>query len=152
VSANVKCVRRPPLSILPLAAVAVVGAMSVSTADPVGAQAATSCTVLAAPQSLGKTLLTLHREYMRHQPDVHHPTITGPVGRVRLGRCGSERYALASFDARYNGLYFGIEDQPERFVKLPHQPWKDIGNTGGDPCGSAPTALLVAWKIIRSCP
>lgn len=89
---------------------------------------------------------------MSHQPDVHHPKITGPVGPVHLGRCGTERYAIASFDARYNGLYFGIEDQPERFVRLAGHPWKDIGNTGGDPCGSAPTPLLVAWKIIRSCP
>ncbi len=151
-SANVSAVRRLTLLIPALAAVAALGVASASSADAVGAHAARSCTVLAAPGSLGKTLLTLHRAYMSHQPDVHHPKITGPVGPVRLGRCGSERYALASFDARYNGVYFGIQDQPERFVRLPDHLWKDIGNTGGDPCGSAPTPLLVAWKVIRSCP
>ena len=145
--------RRLPSSILPLAAVAVLAAASVSSAEKVVAHASKSCTVLAAPATLGNTLLSLHREYMSHQPSVHHPEITGPVaGTVHLGRCGSERYAIASFNARYNGLYFGIEDQPERFVALPHHPWKDVGNTGGDPCGSAPTPLLVAWKVIRSCP
>ena len=152
-SANVRRVPRPRRSILSLAAVAALAAASLSIADPPVAHAARSCNVLAAPPSLGATLVRLHREYMSHQPDVHHPEITGPVaGTVHLGRCGSERYALASFDARYNGFYFGVEAQPERFVRLPHQPWKDIGNTGGDPCGSAPTALLEAWKVIRSCP
>ena len=152
-SANVRAVPRLRLSILSLAAVAVLAAASVSSATALVAHATRSCTVLAAPLSLGNTLLSLHREYMSHQPDVHHPKITGPVaGTVHLGRCGSERYAIASFNARYNGFYFGVEDQPERFIQLPHHPWKDIGNTGGDPCGSAPTPLLVAWKVIRSCP
>lgn len=98
------------------------------------------------------TLLALHRAYERHQPDVRDPTITGPVGRVDLGICGGRYYALARFDARYNGLYFGTEDQPERFVEVPGEGWRDIGNTGGPPCGSAPTALLKAWRIVRSCP
>jgi hypothetical protein len=152
VSANVSGVRRLPPLILALAAVAVLGAASISSTRPALAATARSCTVQAAPASLGGTLLRVHQEYMRHQPDVHHPKISGPVGPVHLGRCGSQRFALASFNARYNGFYFGIEDQPERFIELPHQPWKDIGNTGGDPCGSAPTALLVAWKVVRSCP
>jgi len=152
-SANVSAVPRPRPSIISLAAVAVLAGAAVSSATPRVAHASGSCTVLAAPPSLGNTLLRLHREYMSHRPDVHHPKITGPVaGTVHLGRCGSERYAIASFDARYNGFYFGVEDQPERFTRLPGHPWKDIGNTGGDPCGSAPTALLVAWKTIRSCP
>jgi len=149
----VSAVPRLRPSILSLAAVAFLAAASVSGATGPVARATRNCTVLATPPSLGNTLLRLHREYMSHQPDVHHPEITGPVaGTVHLGRCGSERYALASFNARYNGLYFGIEDQPERFTQLPRHPWKDIGNTGGDPRGAAPTPLLVAWKIIRSCP
>ena len=125
---------------------------SVARAGDLGNQASSGCRALAAPASLGKTLLTLHRAYERHQPDVHNPTITGPVGRVHLGVCGKRRYALASFDAKYNGLYFGVEDQPERFVAAPGKGWRDIGNTGGDPCGSAPTALLTAWKIVKHCP
>jgi hypothetical protein len=140
----------PPrgLAILVLA-VSLAGALSAASAARL---ATAGCRALAAPASLGKTLLRLHRVYERHQPDVHNPTITGPVGRVDLGICGARRYAVASFDARYNGLNFGTEDQPERFVEPPGESWRDIGNTGGDPCGSAPTALLKAWKIVKTCP
>jgi len=142
---------------LVLASAAAALALLTAAAGPaaaVGAPArvATSCRVLATPASLGPTLLALHRTYMLHQPDVHKPKITGPVGRVYLGVCGLERYALADFDATYNGLYFGVQDQPERFVKPAGGGWRDIGNTGGEPCGSAPTALLEAWKIVRGCP
>jgi hypothetical protein len=115
------------------------------------AQASTSCRALSAPSGLGMTLLALHREYMRHCPDTHNPKITGPVGPVHLGRCNGKEYAIASFDARYNGFYFGTEDQPERFVKPHHGDWRDLGNTGGDPCGSMPTVLLVDWRIVRHC-
>jgi hypothetical protein len=129
--------------------VACVAALLSATA---GAQASSGCVALSAPSSLGKTLLALHRDYMSHQPDVHDPKITGPVGAVHLGRCGGEQYAEASFDARYNGVNFGVTDQPERFQKPPGEGWRDIGNTGGDPCGSMPTALLVDWKVVRGCP
>lgn len=144
--------RRGLAILLLLVATSLAGAISVASAGHLAANAAAACKVLVAPGSLGKALLGLHRAYERHQPDVHNPRITGPVGRVRLGICGTTRYTLASFDARYNGLYFGIEDQPERFVARAGKGWRDIGNTGGNPCGSAPTALLVAWKIVRSCP
>lgn len=133
-------------------AAAVLAPLTTINAAAAPARSATSCRALATPASLGATLLALHRTYMLHQPDVHKPRITGPVGHVYLGVCGSERYALADFDATYNGLYFGVQDQPERFVKPAGQGWRDIGNTGGEPCGSAPTALLKAWKIVRSCP
>ena len=127
-------------------------AAAVSGVDAAATPASASCRVLAAPASLGATLLRLHRAYERHQPDVHNPTITGPVGRVDLGVCGASRYALGWFDARYNGFYFGTEDQPERFVEPAGGSWRDLGNTGGDPCGAAPTALLVAWKLVPRCP
>jgi len=75
----------------------------------------------------GATLLRLHRVYM-----LHEPTCTSndhrPVGRVYLGICGSKRYALADFDAHYNGLYFGIQDQPERSSSRRRR-WQDIGDT-----------------------
>jgi len=134
-----------------LAAAAVATALA-AAATSTSVAATARCSALAPPPTLGATLLRLHREYMSHQPDVHDPTIKGPVGHVLLGRCGTTRYALATFDARYNGVYFGSEDQPERFVQQPGGAWRDIGNTGGPPCGSAPTALLEAWKIVRSCP
>jgi len=116
------------------------------------AHSVASCRALVSPSSLGTTLLDLHRDYMRHRPDTRNPKITGPVGPVDLGICSGKKYALATFDARYNGFYFGPTDQPERFIKPPGGGWRDIGNTGGAPCGSMPTALLVAWKIVRACP
>jgi hypothetical protein len=133
-------------------ALAALAAASLAGAGAPAAGAAGSCTALATPATLGGELLRVHRTFEDHQPDVRKPTITGPVGRVLLGSCGSKRWALASFDATYNGHYFGTEDQPERFTQLPGQGWRDLGNTGGDPCGSAPTSLLKAWKIVRSCP
>jgi hypothetical protein len=139
-------------TIVPLAAAAaLIGAVPLASAHAFAAHASSSCTVLAAPSSLGKTFLALHRAYERVQPDVHNPVITGPVGRVRLGVCGGERYAIATFDQKYNGVYFGATDQPERFIEPPGHAWRDIGNTGGDPCGTAPTALLKAWKIVTAC-
>jgi hypothetical protein len=138
---------------MPLIAVlAALAVASLSGAGTPAAGATNGCSALPAPSSLGGQLLRIHRSYERSQPDVHKPTITGPVGRVLLGHCGSKRWALASFDGTYNGDYFGTEDQPERFSQLPGKPWRDLGNTGGEPCGSAPTALLEAWKIVRSCP
>ena len=146
--------QRLGLTIVTLLATGLVGcaAAAAGSADSGTAGSATGCKVLVAPASLGATLLALHRVYELHQPDVHNPTITGPVGRIDLGICGSERYALASFNAKYNGVNFGITDQPERFVEPAGSRWRDIGNTGGDPCGTAPTALLKAWKMVRSCP
>jgi hypothetical protein len=140
-------------TIVPLAAAAaLLGIAPLASAHTLAARTSSSCTVLVAPSSLGKTLLTLHRAYERVQPDVHNPVITGPVGRVDLGVCGVERYALTTFDAKYNGVNFGATDQPEHFVELPGHAWRDVGNTGGDPCGTAPTALLKAWKIVSACP
>jgi hypothetical protein len=143
--------RRTLLAIPAVAAAALVAAIGAPGAGATGHQPAT-CGVLPTPAGLGATLLRLHRAYERTLPDVHNPHFTGPVGPVHVGICGSERYASANFDARYNGHYFGIQDGPERFVKPAGQGWRDIGNTGGDPCGSAPTGLLVAWGIVRSCP
>jgi hypothetical protein len=144
--------RRLGLALVPLAAAA---ALAVTVSVPAAlatAPAVAGCRTLTAPSSLGATLLRLHRAYMQHQPDVHNPKITGPVGRVYLGICGTKRWALAVFDARYNDLYFGVQDQPERFDKPAGAGWQDLGNTGGDPCGSAPLALLKAWKIVHACP
>jgi hypothetical protein len=71
--------------------------------------------------------------------------VRGPVGRVYVGRCGRTRWALASFSVRIRGTFFGTQDQPERFRRRPGRPWKDLGDTGGDPCGIVPKQLLVAW-------
>jgi hypothetical protein len=116
------------------------------------ARAASTCRVLSAPRSLGATLLTLHRAYMAHQPDVHNPRITGPVGPVHLGVCGTTTWALTAFDARYNGVNFGETDQPERFSRAAGKGWVDLGNTGGDPCDAAPPTLILDWKLVTRCP
>ncbi len=134
-----------------VATAACVCALSLVPSGAFASSAAVGCRVLDAPRSLGTTLLSLHRAYERHQPDVHNPRITGPVGRVDLGTCGGERYALAWFDAKYNGFSFGTEDQPERFIQPPDEGWRDIGNTVVTRAGSAPTRLLEAWRIVRSC-
>jgi hypothetical protein len=142
--------RRAAIVVATLAALA--GAVSVTSADAGAAQSAVVCGVLTTPAALGKTLLGVHRTYMRHQPDVHNPKITGPVGRVYVGICGATLYALADFNATYNGIFFGIQDEPERFRQRDGKGWTDLGNTGGDLCGAVPTRLLIGWKILKSCP
>jgi hypothetical protein len=139
-------------SVLVVAASLTFAVCSAGAADTV-AHSAAGCRVLTPPASLGKTLLALHRDYMRYQPDVHNPKITGPVGPLHLGSCDGEEYAMADFDATYNGVYFGDTDQPERFLNAEAgNGWVDLGNTGGDPCGAGiPTPLLKAWKVVRSC-
>jgi hypothetical protein len=149
--------RRPhlPALLCGLVALVIAGSVSLSGAGASPAPRATdstACRALPTPASLGATVLSLHRNYMRHREDVHKPKITGPVaGSVHVGECGGELYAIADFDAAYNGFYFGVQDQPERFVKPAGSSWRDIGDTGGHPCGSAPTALLKDWKIVKTC-
>jgi len=133
------------------AGVLAVASAPVSAAGAVSRTAA-ACRVLTTPVTLGAKLLKLHRNYTAHQPNVRRFKVTGPAGHVYLGACGSKRYALASFDATLNGQYFGIQDQPERFAEPAGAGWRDLGNTGGDPCGLVPTALLKAWKFVRACP
>jgi len=135
---------------------AVAGAVAIAvpaaSASPPAATLGTSgCHVLRAPRSLGATLLALHRAYMLRQPDVHDPQISGPVGTVHLGVCGTTRWALADFSARYNGVNFGVTDQPERFSQARGRSWVDLGNTGGDPCAAAPRALILDWKLATRC-
>lgn len=143
---------RPTSTLIAVAVSAAITATAAFSPADAPAHSVASCRALVSPSSLGTTLLDLHRDYMRHRPDTRKPKITGPVGPVHLGICNGKEYAIASFDARYNGFYFGTEDQPERFIKPPDADWRDIGNTGGAPCGSMPTALLVAWRIVRACP
>jgi hypothetical protein len=138
-------IRRPLVSVL-----IVVGALTACTGASIAATARTatnSCKALSAPRRLDATLLAVHRTYMSRQPDVHNPTITGPVGHVYLGVCGTTLWALADFDARYNGYNFGVTDQPERFDNPKNRGWTDLGNTGGLLCDAAPAALLKVWKL-----
>jgi hypothetical protein len=66
---------------------------------------------------------------------------SGPKQRTYYGRCGTTRYALASFKDKE----LGFQDQPERFNRRPGHAWRDRGDTGGDVCGTAPRALLRIW-------
>jgi hypothetical protein len=63
------------------------------------------------------------------------------------GRCGTRSYALASFKDRE----LGFGDQPERFTRRGSGTWKDRGDTGGDVCFAAPSALLRIWDLADRC-
>jgi hypothetical protein len=126
-------------------------AVAIPSAHARTAHSAAACRVLKAPKGLGATFRTLHLTYLRHRPDTHNPSIRGPLGTIRDGRCGTTDYALASFSQTYNGLNFGETDQPEYFTKAAGHGWRDRGNAGGEPCDTAPHALLRAWHFV-SCP
>lgn len=68
------------------------------------------------------------------------------AGSVYYGRCGTTRYAIASFSK-------ALADQPEKFRKLPGRPWVDQGDGFEDGCGNArrpiPQALVRLWGFCR---
>lgn len=103
---------------------------------------AAPCRALTPTRHLRVTLRRVHRRTLA--PGAH---ARGPVGRVLYGRCGRRFYAFASFRHRINGMYFGTQDQPERFSRRAHHRWRDRGDTGGDLCGLAPFGLTRAWSI-----
>jgi hypothetical protein len=73
---------------------------------------------------------------------------SGPrKNQIYVGRCGPRSYALASFKDRD----LGFQDQPERFTRRGSSQWKDRGDTGGDVCFAAPTALLRIWGLAGRC-
>jgi hypothetical protein len=110
------------------------------------ADASATCQVLQVSKALRTTLRRVHVRYLERGLDKPF-TVRGPRGRVYNGRCGSTQYALASFSATIGGTFFGTQDQPERFRRKVGRRWRDLGDTGGDPCFTAPRALLELWKI-----
>jgi hypothetical protein len=102
---------------------------------PGPAPAASSCKKLTVTDGLRADLKEAHAR-LTDRP------FAGPK-RVRYGRCGTKYYALASFKDKE----LGYQDQPEHFTRSAGHGWKDRGDTGGDPCGTAPDAMLRAWGI-----
>jgi hypothetical protein len=121
----------PPVRIL-LALAALAVAICI---QPAGAGAADICQQLTPTKHVKKNLRAAHARLTDRK-------FSGPKGRVYYGRCGTKRwYALATFkDAKT-----GTGDQPEQFLRKPHQRWHDRGDTGGDVCGAAPRQLTRLW-------
>jgi hypothetical protein len=104
------------------------------------AGAAATCVNLKVDAATRRALIQAH-DRLTPRP------FTGPrKGSVYYGRCGSTRYALASFRDRT----LGYQDQPERFRKRRGERWRDLGDTGGDVCRAAPRALIRIWAL-RGC-
>jgi hypothetical protein len=129
----------------------IVPAVAATASEPApthrdAAGAAVTCEALKPTKSLRRKLRRIHIRTLRRGTD-EEIRVRGPVGRVYVGRCGTTRWALASFSHRIGGTFFGTQDQPERFRRRRGRPWKDLGDTGGDPCGIVPKRLLVAWGL-----
>jgi len=136
------------MRLISLVTLGVLVALLIPTATPATPPADTSatCRVLPVSTSLRTTLRRVHVRYLQSNLDKPF-TVRGPRGRVYNGRCGSTQYALASFSATIGGTFFGTQDQPERFRRKVGRRWRDLGDTGGDPCFTAPRALLELWNI-----
>lgn len=106
-------------------------------------QSSSNCKKLAVTPALKQTLLNVHVTTQRRFGNMQ--SISGPTGKVYYGRC-SAGYALASF--RHNGA---LDDQPEHFRRSPGHGWRDLGDTGGDVCNTAPKALLKLWGFKKRC-
>src|SRR4051794_2419738 len=114
----------PSLRLL-IALAALAAALCIPAAD---AGAAAVCQKLPVTKHLKKNLRAAHARLTDRK-------FSGPKGRVYYGRCGTKRwYALATF----KDVRTGTGDQPEQFLRKPHQRWRDRGDTGGDVCGTAP--------------
>ncbi len=105
-----------------------------------GASGATTCQKLPIPKTL-KTVLT----------EVHRVNADdGPIakGSLHYGRCGSTRYAIASFSG-------ALADQPEKFRKLAGRRWVDKGDGFENGCDASarrpiPKALVRLWGVCDS--
>lgn len=122
------------LSAATLAVVAIIVGLATAAG---AAPAAASCQNLRIGPTLRSALTQAHPQKKE-----------GPIakGSVYYGRCGSTRYALATFSN-------ALADQPERFRRRAGHRWFDLGDTG-DPfdCSSSndyriPHSLLRLWHV-----
>ena len=102
-----------------------------------GASGATTCQNLKAPTSLKGLLQQAHGTAAND----------GPIakGSIYYGRCGSTRYAIATFSK-------ALADQPEKFRKLAGRRWVDKGDGFENGCDAGarrpiPEALVRLWKV-----
>jgi hypothetical protein len=119
------------------AAIAVVTILSTVAG---GASGATTCQNLRAPSSLKSVLEQTHGTAAND----------GPIrkGSIYYGRCGSTRYAIATFSK-------ALADQPEKFRKLAGRRWADKGDGFENGCDASarrpiPKALVKLWRVCRS--
>ena len=105
-----------------------------------GASGATTCLNLRAPASLKSVL------EQAHGTAAHD----GPIrkGSIYYGRCGSTRYAIATFSK-------ALADQPEKFRKLAGRRWVDKGDGFENGCDASarrpiPKALVKLWRVCQS--
>lgn len=86
--------------------------------------------------ALRADIAAAHKKVDTNQPD------SGPT-KVYYGHCGSRYWALGTF----KDPQLGTTDQPEAFSRQPDQPWKDLGDTGGD-LSKIPAPLLKVWHVV----
>lgn len=101
-----------------------------------GAQAKRTCHNLTVTDHVREALYTAHDRPKE-----------GPIspGSIYFGRCGSTRYAIASFSK-------ALADQPEKFKHRKGHRWKDKGDGFEDGCSAGarypiPKALVKIWGI-----
>ena len=102
------------------------------------AVAASWCHSLAVTPRLDAQLRAVHLR--------HVVVASGPRrGSSHYGRCGHVYYALAAF---YHPRV-GYTDQPEIFRRATGRRWRDLGESGGEPCSArmVPRPLLRSWRI-----
>lgn len=113
-------------------------ALVAASALPAGSVAAPRCHNLAVD---GATRAALYKAHGRPREGAISK------GSIYYGRCGTTRYAIASFSK-------ALGDQPEKFRRLPGRPWVDQGDGFENGCGNArrpiPQALVRMWGFCRA--
>lgn len=122
-----------------IAAAAVAAAVALGAVAG-GASGATTCRNLPITPGLKSALQQAHG---RAASD-------GPIakGSIYYGRCGSTRYAIATFSK-------ALADQPEKFRKLAGRRWVDKGDGFENGCDASarrpiPKALVKLWGVCHN--
>jgi hypothetical protein len=109
---------------------------------PLLAVVALSATPASARAASCKNLVV--SDHLRHALKKAHGHRDGSISRgsIYYGKCGSRRYAIATFSK-------ALADQPEKFSKRPGHKWRDKGDGFENGCGTArypiPAALAHLW-------
>ncbi|WP_354700923.1 hypothetical protein DSM112329_01216 [Paraconexibacter sp. AEG42_29] len=131
--ARLSVLRRRSVGAVAVAALAVAGASVL----PAGSSAAPACRNLTVDNATRTALYNAHGRPRDGQIR---------KGSVYYGRCGSTRYAIATFSK-------ALADQPEKFRKYPGRGWVDQGDGFENGCGTAsrpiPRALVRLWGFCR---
>lgn len=129
--------RMSPRRLAPAVLAAALVAAPAALAAPPG-------TVELLPSTQARTQ-ALRAAFLRAYPSLPRP-VEGPLGTVELARYttrgGVVLWALATF----SNPATQTTDQPERLRKRPGEPWRALGDTGGDLAG-VPCPVLRAWGL-----